>query len=70
VYEHLEDEKSNILSVIPVTHDSFYKFVKNPFKRPDKNKAFRLNVQATTEDNSVIDNALEIITCKNISLED
>lgn len=68
VYEQMEDADKNILLVIPTTHDAFYRFLKNPFKRPSKNKVFRLNTQAA-EDDSIIGNALEIITSKNVQPE-
>lgn len=70
VYEHLYDKNTNnIITVVPTTHDAFFRLLKNPFKRPDKSKAFRLNVQAM-DNNIVIDNALEIITYKNMPLND
>lgn len=60
VYEHL-NYNNNLVSVIPTTHDALYRTLKNPFKRPDKNKAFRLNVQSKKDGNANAENSLEII---------
>ena len=33
-----------IIEVVPVTHDDFFRAYKNPFRKPNKNKAFRLDI--------------------------
>lgn len=60
VYEHL-NYNNNLISVIPTTHDALFRTLKNPFKRPDKNKAFRLNVLPKDSNGAVANNSLEII---------
>lgn len=56
IYESvsLKDDKlickpSEVIEVIPVTHDEFSRIYKNPFRRPKENKILRLNVSNTIE---------------------
>jgi hypothetical protein len=60
VYEHL-NYNNNLISVIPTTHDALFRTLKNPFKRPDKNKAFRLNTLPKDSNDAIANNSLEII---------
>lgn len=50
VYEAVNFEDVNLgctpanIEVIPVTHDEFSRIIKNPFRKPNKNKVLRLNI--------------------------
>lgn len=37
-------ENGNDISIVPISHDEFYKTYRNPFKGPNKKRALRLNV--------------------------
>ena len=59
----LQDEAMGCASgktvrVRPITHDTYFSLINNPFKRPNKNKVFRLDIKA---------NLVEIISEYNVS---
>jgi hypothetical protein len=66
IYESLKCNVNNCgeteLSVVPKTHDEFNIQYKNPFKRPNKNKVWRLDISKINNDKVV-----ELITPYTVS---
>lgn len=67
VYEHIQLKELDIcnniyntLLVTPITHDEVYKSLQNPFKRPNKKKAFRINSSINST------NAIELLTDNSV----
>ena len=46
VFERVTLNDNRIINVTPVTHDEFNQSIKNPFRKPSRNIAWRLDVQA------------------------
>lgn len=75
VYEHLKLNAIDTckgayqtLTVVPTTHDQAYRFLDNPFKRPNNKKALRLNNYPSLSNGSPSEiNNIEIVTSKNVT---
>ena len=46
IFERVTLVGDNIINVTPVTHDEFNQSIKNPFKKPNINRAWRLDIYA------------------------
>ena len=60
VSEYIESDNGDYIEVVPVTHDAFFKTIKNPFKKNNKKRALRIG-----QEND--ENIIEIISDININ---
>lgn len=59
----------NAALVVPTTHDTFYRTVRNPFRGPNGNRVLRLNAGHWMKDNSNIENYEKIELVANSPIQ-
>jgi hypothetical protein len=55
-----------VIDIIPVTHDEFLKDYRNPFRKPNRNKAFRLDISKENSKTTVEVVSEEILSTYNV----
>ncbi len=68
MYFVLESVTSNnkMIDIIPVTHDNFLKSYRNPYRKPNKNKAWRIDISKESSKTTVEIITTEVLTRYNV----